>query len=102
MRVATNGRAVAKRKKFRSIPSGNRSGLGATTLAQVFLEWGILMSNTASKLLVLLAVPLSLFAGSAVAHAEMITFANNAGQSGGTFTIGNTVQISGVVSRPSR
>ncbi len=39
-------------------------------------------------------VPLGLCAGSGVAHAETITFANNAGQSGGTFTVGNTVQIS--------
>ncbi len=46
------------------------------------------------KLLRALAVPMALIAGSTAAHAETITFANNAGQSGGTFTIGNTVQIS--------
>ena len=53
------------------------------------------MHSTRSKVLVLLAVPIALIAGSRTVQAEMITFANNAGQSGGTFTIGNTVQISG-------
>ena len=46
------------------------------------------------KLLRALAVPMALIAGSTAAQAETITFANNAGESGGTFTIGNTVQIS--------
>ena len=53
------------------------------------------MHSKSSTLLVLLAVPLTLIAGSRPVQAEMITFANTAGQSGGTFTIGNTVQISG-------
>ena len=53
------------------------------------------MHSKSSTLLVLLAVPLTLIAGSRPVQAEMITFSNTAGQSGGTFTIGNTVQISG-------
>src|SRR5687768_1036572 len=52
------------------------------------------MQKSGYKLLVVLAVPMVLIAGSGTAQAETITFANNAGQSGGTFTIGNTVQIS--------
>jgi hypothetical protein len=47
------------------------------------------------RLLVALAVPMALLAGSSAVQAETITFANNAGQSGGTFTVGNTVSISG-------
>jgi len=53
------------------------------------------MNSKGSTLLVLLALPTALLAGSQAVQAEMITFANTAGQSGGTFTIGNTVQISG-------
>jgi hypothetical protein len=52
------------------------------------------MHNSGYKLLVALAVPMALIAGSGAAQAETITFANNAGQSGGTFTIGNTVSVS--------
>jgi hypothetical protein len=52
------------------------------------------MQNSGYKLLVALAVPMALIAGSGAAQAEIITFANNAGQSGGTFTIGSTVQVS--------
>ena len=53
------------------------------------------MQNRSYKLLIALAVPMALIAGSTAARAETITFANTAGQSGGTFTVGNTVQISG-------
>ena len=52
------------------------------------------MQNRSYKLLIALAVPMALIAGSSSARAETITFANNAGESGGTFTVGNTVQIS--------
>ena len=53
------------------------------------------MQNQGYKVLVALAVPVALIAGSGRAQAETITFSNTAGQSGGTFTIGNTVQVSG-------
>jgi hypothetical protein len=52
------------------------------------------MRNRSYKLLLALSVPVALLASSGRAQAETITFANTAGQSGGTFTIGNTVQIS--------
>ena len=52
------------------------------------------MQKSGYKLLVALAVPVALIAGSGAAQAEIITFANNAGQDGGTFSIGNTVRIS--------
>src|SRR4028119_1644066 len=52
------------------------------------------MQNRSYKLLLALSVPVALLASSGRAQAETITFANTAGQSGGTFTIGNTVQIS--------
>ena len=52
------------------------------------------MQKRGYKLLVALAVPMALIAGSGAAQAEIITFANNAGQEGGTFSIGGTVQIS--------
>ncbi len=52
------------------------------------------MQKRGYKLLVALAVPMALIAGSGAAQAEIITFANNAGQEGGTFSIGGTVAIS--------
>jgi hypothetical protein len=52
------------------------------------------MQNKVYRLFVAAVVPMALIAASGVAQAETITFANNAGQAGGTFTIGNTVQIS--------
>ena len=50
------------------------------------------MQKRGYKLLVALAVPMALIAGSGAAQAEIITFANNAGQEGGTFSIGGTVR----------
>ena len=71
-------------------------GLGAGRhVAGSFRSLGSSMHNRSYRLLVALALPVAFVASTGVAQAEQITFANNAGQSGGTFTIGNTVQISG-------
>ena len=53
------------------------------------------MRKRSYKLLVAMAVPLALIASNRPAQGETITFANTAGQSGGTFTVGPTVQVSG-------
>ena len=53
------------------------------------------MQKTTYKLLVALAVPVALIASNGPAQAETVTFANTAGQSGGTFTVGSTVQVGG-------
>ena len=52
------------------------------------------MHKGSFRLLVAGAAAVVMLASGGRAQAETITFANTAGQSGGTFTIGNTVQIS--------
>ena len=55
---------------------------------------GDAMHRGSFRLLVAGAAAVVMLASSGRAQAETITFANTAGQSGGTFAIGNTVQIS--------